>query len=295
MQKTIILIFCFFFSSCLAESDWRNLWHKGVDYLYQCEHQEASHEFDQAVALMSEEDLALHPYVLVARTQSSYVLNDYAMVLKDTELALESKHLTNYERLVCGIRRIAVFMKLGDEATAVEEYKKYIIDCPLFAKWEYFEDKIIIRNVPDCKCYQSYIKERIMADYCEKEEDICKYGNMWIVNISKEKQLEISTLRAQRRKRSPEEIRACCKTCGRCAAAADSICQCLAAGAGMVGGNWTMAACTVVCINMVEDIRQQCENNCYGDFEKPWEDFETWKVQYEKTYRLCPQPPLRCP
>jgi tetratricopeptide (TPR) repeat protein len=121
MRKAIVLICCLLFSSCLAVNDWRSLWHHGVDYLYQGEYQEASLELDQAIAIMSKEDLTLYPYVLVARTASSYVLNDYSRVLKDTELALESQNLTNYERLVCGMRRIAVFMKLGDEAAAIEE------------------------------------------------------------------------------------------------------------------------------------------------------------------------------
>jgi hypothetical protein len=165
-------------------------------------------------------------------------------------------------------------------------------------KWEYSEDKIIIRNVLDCECYQGYIKERIMADYCEKDEDICKYGNMWIINITKHKQSGVDSdclLRAQRRKRSPQEIRACCNSCSTCAQAAAGICACLSAGAGCVGGNWTMLGCTIACTNFVEDFRRQCENGCHNDLERPWENFETWKDEYEKRYRLCPKPPTRCP
>ncbi len=171
----------------MAEGDWRDLWQKGMNHLHNAQFQEASQEFDQAVALMSEEELDLHPYVLTYRSGADYQLGNYSRVIQDTEVALKSRHLTDYERLACGSRRSGAFTLLGDEDAGVEEYKKFIIGCPLFPKKEYSKDKITIRNMPDSECYKEAERSYLRENYCEKDEDIHEYHNMWIVDITKQK------------------------------------------------------------------------------------------------------------
>lgn len=192
MQKVLCFI-CFFFSlACWAESDWKEFWHKGMNYFHQERYQEALLEFDQAVSHMSEEDLDLYPYVLTYRADANFQLGNYLRVIRDTEIALKSKHLTDYERFVCGSKRVAVFTIQGNEKAAIKEYKKYIVDCPLFSKKEYSKDKIIIRNMSDSECYKEAERRYLREEYCEKDEDIHEYPNMWIVDITKQKRTSSS-------------------------------------------------------------------------------------------------------
>lgn len=159
MKRFMLLVMTFLSSICIANENWRQYWENGKEYLSDLNCEDAALEFDHAINLMSEEEQAEYPYVLVDRAESAYFLKNYIKVIDDTNKALLSKNLTDQERLECGMKRIAVFMQLGQEDAAVEEYKKHIIGCPLFPKYKKFEDKIVIRNIPDCECYKNCAKE----------------------------------------------------------------------------------------------------------------------------------------
>lgn len=185
MKNYAILIMIFLSSLCSADENWQQHWENGRKFLSNQNCEEAAFEFDSAVAIMSENELEQFPYVLMDRIECEYSLKNYPKVLEDTDKALSSQHLTDHERLECGMKRIAVFMQLDQEDFAVEEYKKHIIGCSLFPKYNKFEDKIVIRNLPDCECYQNSAKQLMVSKYCQDENDIQMYGNMWIVNITK--------------------------------------------------------------------------------------------------------------
>jgi hypothetical protein len=186
VHKILIAFCCLFLGCCSAGNDWRSLWHKGFDLTLQGQFQEASLEFDRAVNLMSEEELNLYPYVLISRADANSLLGDYSKVIQDTGIALKSKNLTDYERLICAMKRNAAFFFLGDDNHSADTCEKYLQDSPLLSKRDYFKDKVIIRNIPDCQFYKEMEKKRLREKYCEKDEDISDYGSMWIVNITKQ-------------------------------------------------------------------------------------------------------------
>lgn len=244
---------------------------------------------------MSEKEQVEYPYVLVDRAESEFFLNDYIKVMEDTDKALSSQHLTDYERLECGLKRIAVHMQLDQEDEAVEEYKKYIIGCPLFPKYDYFQEKIIIRNLPDCNLYKNFTKERMIAQYCKGEEDIHEYGNTWIINRTKlynddlndrqNKELEV---------RTSQQIEACVNSCNTLAVAADFCCYILPAPP-ILGGPITTTACRFACVALVERLRQDCENCCYNtDKSCANKTFESWKQRFIDENPRCGKPPFRC-
>lgn len=187
MQKILIAFCCLFFSCCSAANDWRNFWHKGIDLTIEGQFQGASLEFDRAINLMSEEELNLYPYVLISRADANSQLGDYSKVIQDTGIALKSKNLTEYERMICAMKRNAAFFFLGDDANSADTCEKYLQDSPLLSKRDFFKDKVIIRNIPDCQFYKEIERKRLIEKYCENDKDISDYGSMWIVNITKQK------------------------------------------------------------------------------------------------------------
>jgi hypothetical protein len=294
MKKSLFLAMLLLSSICFANETWQQHLENGYLFFSNLDFENASLDFDQAINLMSEDEHEQFPYVLVARAENNYFLKNYAKVLEDTEKALESKYLTDFERLICGIHRIAVFMQRSDEDFAVEEYKKYIIGCPLFPKYDRFEEKIVIRNVPDCNCYKNCAKQLLMSKHCTQEKDIREYGNTWIIDITKNYDSLKETKNAITHRRSPEEVQACCNTCNRLSTAANFICNCLPIPP-QLGGSITKNACRISCPMYVEMLREDCEACCNDEEGKCWGTFESWKKQFKKENHNCPHPTKECP
>ncbi len=113
MKNYLCSVLILLLSTVFAEENWQNHWHMGCDLFYSHQFEDASLEFDLAINLLSEEELQNYPYVLINRAENNYFLQNYADVMQDTEKALKSEKLTDYERLTCGLRRISVFAKCG--------------------------------------------------------------------------------------------------------------------------------------------------------------------------------------
>ena len=186
MRKLFCLLFITVFFTSFADN-WRSHWQNGLSLSSKSLFVEAKSEFDEAVALMEEKDLEKYPFVLVHRAENDRFLGNNEKALHDTEIALQSKNITQEERLICGLTRISIFAKIGEEQRALDEYKKYVIDCPLFPKYDFLEEMIIIRNIPSCECYKKLSRDFILAEYCENEKDLHEYGSTWIVDITKKR------------------------------------------------------------------------------------------------------------
>ena len=303
MQKLLCVLFIFLFSTCFAQNkNWQHHWHNGRSYCFQGQYLEASSEFDLAVDMMSEIELERCPFVLVDRAENDYYLGYDLKVFQDTENALKSTNLTDQERLICGLRRISILSKNGEDTRALDEYRKYIINCPLFPKYDFSEEKIIIRNVLDCNCYKNSSKQLMLSEFCEKEEDIHEYGSTWVVDITKKNKSccsECSESKAEHihspcisQERNGDQIQGCCNTCNKLAVAASVICGCLSIPTGPLSS----IACKVACSVFVEEIRQVCERCCHnGGIEgKCWKKFETWKSDFKQKNSNCPHPLRSC-
>jgi len=299
MKNYIFLSVIFLSSVCFADENWQQHWENGRVFLSVAQHEKATLEFDHAVSLMSEEEITEYPFVLVDRAESEYSLGNYTKVMNVTEKALSSTNLTDHERLECGMKRIAALMKLGQEDAAVEEYKKYVIGCPLFPKYDYFKEKIIIRNMPDCEDYKKFARNLMISNFCN-ENDISEYDNTWVVNITKKYNCQIkkgnninyAPRDSAHKKRGPAEAYACCGTVNKLAVAANVICGCVSTPFGPV----TSTTCKVACALFIEGLRQAGEWCCNngGIEEKCWKNFETWKVDFKREYPECPKPPKEC-
>jgi hypothetical protein len=93
------LLTFFLFSICVAEETWQEHWIKGRECFFNSLYQESAIELDVAINLMTEEEQYNLPFVFVDRIENDYMLGNYVRILEDTEKALSSKNLTDYERL----------------------------------------------------------------------------------------------------------------------------------------------------------------------------------------------------
>lgn len=292
------------FTPLSASEDWQYYWHEGVELQAIQQYDEASTQFEMALSMMSTEEIDLFPFVMVSKIENDFILQNDLLVLEETQSILDSKHLTDYERLICGVRRISIFMKLGNEEAAVEEYKKYVVGCPLLPTYHHTENKIIIRNMIDCDCFKTFVKQSMLVHFCESEKDIHEHGNLWIINItktlakdedflaSKSARIKIDDGKrgqANSQRRTAEQIEACCNTCDLIGAGAAVVCGCLAVPE-VLAGPWTSVACTACCLVFIEKLSQDCKDFCKRQPGQYPSTFEAWKAQFNTQYPSCPYP-----
>lgn len=136
---------CILPTMCFANENWQDHWHCGQALYEEKQYSLAAIEFNRAIDMMSEEEQEIHPAVLVDRAENNYYLQNYSQVFLDTEKALKSKYLTEYEKFTCGSRRSATFYFTGAEDKAMEEYEKYVSNSPIFPKFDRVSKKLVIR------------------------------------------------------------------------------------------------------------------------------------------------------
>lgn len=307
--KISLVFFVFHFIALTASEDWQNYWHEGVKFYSTQQYVEAASQFEIAANMMSIEEQNLFPFVIASKIENNFILQNYPLVLKDAESILDSKNLTDYERLLCALRKISAFLKLGNEEAAIQEYKKYVVGCPLFPIYQHVNNKIIIRNMLDCDCYKTLVKQLMLSRFCNNEKDIHEYGNFWIIDITKtcftsdenERLINNSLLTpkfarlrevngyTRMQGRTLEQIEACCNTCDMIAAAATVACGCLVFPE-VFAGPWTATACTIACVAFVETMKQDCRTCCKREPNTCWDCFETWKDKFKTNYPNCAQP-----
>lgn len=291
-MKNIFFLFFFLMVSlnCFAESEWQENWLAGLEFLNKNQCEDAKNMFDLATKSMSSEELKKNYYIIINRAHVNYLLEDFEEAITDSEKLFEMNVLSDQEKLLCGNIYVSALWKKGLEQEAVEIYLRYIASNPIIPKYQFEENRIIIRNVPQLGSYQKLAKSFLINKFCEKEENIHEYGNTWVVNITKTcgvcKESELNA-----RKRRPEGIRACCNTCSTLAVSATAICSCLSNSKHPV-----IVLCKLSCIMFTEGLRQACEWCCYngGIEDKCWNNFSTWKDDFHNENQNCPHPPEGC-
>lgn len=63
--------------SCHSNEEWHSHWEQGQNYFSKFQYQATSSEFDQAIHLMSDEDLRNYSYVLLNRAENDYSLENF--------------------------------------------------------------------------------------------------------------------------------------------------------------------------------------------------------------------------
>ena len=134
--------------------------------------------------------------------------------------------------------------------------------------------------------YRKSVKSLFINQFCEDENDIHEYGDVWKIDITKKSGCQcnrasnkLPSKNVEDRRRTPEAIRGCCNTCST-----------LAVGAGACCARISHYACATVCLLFVETIRQICEDCCFhgGWDDRCWEDFSFWKDTFRDEHPRCP-------
>lgn len=166
----------------MAASDWKDHWINAIEACNEKDYVSAEKSFNLAISEMEQAADREHPYVYVDRARLYLLLNRYKEVLPDVEVALSYANLKDKEKLRALVTRISAKAQLGISEGVLEDMK-YIGEnyAPTI---ENTEKKLILRNVPDCDCYQKIMTCYLVhSGICNSKNDIkmLKSG-MWVVN-----------------------------------------------------------------------------------------------------------------
>lgn len=307
MKKLLITVLLLITSSTYSfENSWRECWLNGLKYFEEKQYVEAREMFQTAITAMAEEEFQQNPYVLIDLAHVNYMLGNVDDTLRDAFRLVSIQGLSDLERLISGNYLVSALWVKGYTEEAVEAYLKYIERSPIIPKYHFEKNKIIIRNVLDCDWYKDWTKQLMLLKYCENEHDIHEYGNIWVIDITKQndfldidedrtpKNLDFtkSASRPVLQKKTLQQIEGCCNTCDLLAVGANVICGCLALPE-VLAGPWTSVVCTLACMAFVEQSKQDCKACCRKDPQECGHFFKEWKDLFKRDYPNCPKPDCR--
>ncbi len=158
--------------SCFANS-WENHWAKAVEYCSCQNYEAAESEFCLSIDFLENINDENHPHVWVDRARLYALQARYSEALLDLNKALASKNLKENDRIRGLVTRMVTCMNLEMEDQALADYHEFKRISPNFPKVEFTKERVIIRNMPDCKCYKTVVKSLLVnSGICEKESDI---------------------------------------------------------------------------------------------------------------------------
>lgn len=242
-------------SSFLSCENWRGHWVKGSLALDQEKYEEAEHCFTLALDEVKRNDTYEASYILVDRAKACFSQKKYKQALTDAQTAIESKEIKGKDLTNAYFMKYLSELNLGMDEEAIKDYKYLVEDCRIIPKTEYSEEYIIIRNIPDCKCYIETMKKLLLlTGDCEKESDILvlKSGIM----IAKRKKGCGCGCSQKGGKQTLEE---CKWWCDKINLASQAWCS----------NAFKKFGCQVMCLGVVDYLKEKCYKCCEtGDFYK---------------------------
>lgn len=157
---------------------WEDHWVRAVEYCDNKNYKEAEVEFNSAILELEKDKDETHPHVYVDRARLFALQERYSDALLDVNKALSSDCLSFQDRMRGLLTRIFAYINLQMDEQAMKDYEEYRslnLDRP---QTEFFENKVIIRNVPQSSCYKKIVTAFAVASgLCESENDVKFYDS----------------------------------------------------------------------------------------------------------------------
>lgn len=166
--------------------------------------------------------------------------------------------------------RIVTCMNLAMEEQALTDYDEFKRISPNFPKVEFSKERVIIRNMPDCKCYKAIVNSLLVkSGICEKESDIQMLQSG--ICIAKRKPCQCEDGKTNEKAIRADNEEECKYWCDKLALAGKTWC-------GKAFKRWD---CQTGCLYAVEVIKDICHwcckgGNFYKKCVKPFEDIAAY-------------------
>lgn len=175
MKKFIFgIVSALLLTSSVQADNWQKHWASAIECSDLKQNDVADTEFSEAIRLMEEEGDFSKAYIYTDRARFYALLERYEEALSDINHALEFKEKFSSSELVKAIvTRIFIHTSLGNQELALKDHEWLSEVNPNKAEFDYNEENVIVRNVPECECYRNFLKRLFVANgTCKSEEDI---------------------------------------------------------------------------------------------------------------------------
>lgn len=173
-MKKCMLIILTLLCSCIYGDSWQENWVKAVENC-ECKNYALAEEyFSAAIGIISKENKTENYHVYVDRARMLLLLERYEEGLFDINIALSSTKMTDHDMARGLLTRMVLLSRLNinhkQQMQDLDDLKKYDKNIP---EEEITDEYIIIRNIPDCECYQKIMSAYFLhAGICETQSDI---------------------------------------------------------------------------------------------------------------------------
>lgn len=253
---------------------WQENWSAAVFHCQQSHYAEAEGLFTAAIAELESLRDDAHPFVYVDRARLFLLLGRNEEVLSDIGKVIFSDHLTLNERIRAVVTRLMAHARLGMR-------KEVLADLRYFAEIneenmpfaEITDKHIIVRNIPDSKCYKEIMTcYYIHSGICKGVRNIHMANGIWVIDRATDFENEDKICEACGRLikvRNPKEIayKECKGHCDRATYQATTWCS----------KSFKKTWCQVACVTAVYELQRNCHLCCRNENDyhtciQPFED-----------------------
>ncbi|HRD56072.1 MAG TPA: tetratricopeptide repeat protein [Parachlamydiaceae bacterium] len=167
---TAILLMINFYT---YSENWENHWIKGLEEAKKENSALAEEQLSLAIKLVEEKSDFTHPYLYIARGNAYIQQKKYMEALSDFNKALAFKELILNDQLKSLMGRMSAYYSLGENDKAEADCTEVKKLSGGTVQMMTFEDKMIIRNLPEDAFFRSVIAESLVAyKMCQSKSDI---------------------------------------------------------------------------------------------------------------------------
>lgn len=178
-MKNLLIVFAWLFCCHIGAQPWFEHWENGKNYEIKENYTSAIDAYTKAL-----ETGAFYEnfHVRYDRAMCFMMVEDYISALKDLEIFLEKSDLKISDKLkALRLKGSALFfLKHTEEARNLYD-ETNLLDCniPILEK---YENTVVVRNVPNCKCTQKFMEKLyVKMEFCESVEEIRKFNDTWFM------------------------------------------------------------------------------------------------------------------
>lgn len=161
-------------TTSVQADNWQKHWAIAVENSELKNNEIAEREFSEAIRLIEEKQDFSKAYVYTDRARFYALLDRYDEALTDINKALDFKDKLSTSELVKAIiTRIFIHTGLNNQEEALKDHDWLSQVNPNKPEFDYNEENVIVRNVPECGCYKKFLKLLFVANgTCQSEDDV---------------------------------------------------------------------------------------------------------------------------
>jgi hypothetical protein len=250
---------------------------KGMQSYKDGNYRQGLQEVTSAIEIASEEDLEKFPDVLADRCFMNSFLRNDENVLSDAEKALKNPNLSRQGRIVCYMCQYSSYLNKDLRELAYEALEKFE-ECSDCAKYEFTEDHIVIKNIPNNSFRRNFTTCLLIHSGMAKgKSDVHFFDSKCIVERNKNPPCQCEDIESFKCDNCGETVYLgvtahtieSCKSqyCDRAHELSTNLCN-----------FFPEVTCRIFCMQLLNELRRACHWCCNsGDFYskciKPFENF----------------------